>query len=284
MYSELKTVLMKKPNPFMSKADSKKWNYDISLNQELIEKNYSEFRSIIQNFGSKIIELKIPDKKVELCDSIFTHDPSLVIKEGAIILSMSKYLRKDESKYHKNFYESINIPIVGKLSNDANVEGGDCLWIKDNLLLIGNSERTNKKGIKELTNILNRFNIQTSIIDLPKFKNNNSCFHLMSALSILDENLIIGYKKYLNQKFFDFIKKYKFKFIEIPKDEYEISKTLIVNILALSPKNLVLMNGYPKTNELLLNENCNLNLFNGNELCIKTEGGPTCLTRAILRE
>ena len=72
--------------------------------------------------------------------------------------------------------------------------------------------------------------------------------------------------------------------IEIPKDEYEISKTLIVNILALSPKNLVLMNGYPKTNELLLNENCNLNLFNGNELCIKTEGGPTCLTRAILRE
>ena len=64
MYSELKTVLMKKPNPFMSKADSKKWNYDISLNQELIEKNYSEFRSIIENFGSKIIELKIPDKKV----------------------------------------------------------------------------------------------------------------------------------------------------------------------------------------------------------------------------
>ena len=44
------------------------------------------------------------------------------------------------------------------------------------------------------------------------------------------------------------------------------------------------MNGYPKTNELLLNENCNLNLFNGNELCIKAEGGPTCLTRAILRE
>ena len=58
---------------------------------------------------------------------------------------------------------------------------------------------------------------------------------------------------------------------------------LAVNILALSPRNLVLLSGYEKTNELLIKENCILNLFDGNELCIKAEGGPTCLTRPILR-
>ena len=47
--------------------------------------------------------------------------------------------------------------------------------------------------------------------------------------------------------------------------------------------NLVLINGYPKTQKLLLDEGNELNLFNGSELCIKAEGGPTCLTRAILR-
>ena len=36
--------------------------------------------------------------------------------------------------------------------------------------------------------------------------------------------------------------------------------------------------------DLLLNEGSKIKLFNGNELCIKAEGGPTCLTRAILRQ
>ena len=59
---------------------------------------------------------------------------------------------------------------------------------------------------------------------------------------------------------------------------------LAVNILSLSPRELVLINGYPKTVELLLSEGSKIKLFNGNELCLKTEGGPTCLTRAILRK
>jgi len=284
MYSELKSVLMQKPLSLMSKVDHKKWNYEFSLDQKLIEQNYFEFKSIIQNFGTEIIELKISDENMELCDSIFTHDPSLVIKEGAIILNMGKSLRKDETKFHNNLYTSLEIPIVGKLSPNATVEGGDCVWVNEKFLLIGRSQRTNENGINELRNILNKFNIQTSVIDLPKFDNHNSCFHLMSALSVLDENLIIGYTKFLNKKFFDILDQNKIKFIEIPEDEYKISKTLIVNILALSPKNLVLMNGYPKTNELLLDKGCTLNLFNGNELCIKAEGGPTCLTRPIYRK
>ena len=86
---------------------------------------------------------------------------------------------------------------------------------------------------------------------------------------------------------FDLIKIFNdnnIKLISIPEDEYFKSKTLAVNILTLSPRELVLIKGYPKTVELLLNEGNKINLFNGNELCIKAEGGPTCLTRAILRQ
>jgi arginine deiminase len=44
------------------------------------------------------------------------------------------------------------------------------------------------------------------------------------------------------------------------------------------------MKGYPKTIELLNKSECKINLFSGNELCIKAEGGATCLTRPIWRE
>ena len=76
MYSELKSVLMKRPQSFMSKVNSNKWNYDFPLDQNLINKNYNEFKKIIENFGTEIFELKLEDDNMDLCDSIFTHDPS----------------------------------------------------------------------------------------------------------------------------------------------------------------------------------------------------------------
>ena len=105
----------------------------------------------------------------------------------------------------------------------------------------------------------------------------------MSIISMLDYDLVIGYKKFISDELENILKKNNIKLIEIPEDEYLDSKTLAVNILALSPRNLVMLNGYNKTSELLYKENCKLHLFNGNELCIKAEGGPTCLTRPILR-
>ena len=283
MYSELKSVLIKKPQKFMSQVNLKKWNYTYPLSQQIIDKSYIDFLNIIIKFGTKVFELTLENENDELCDSIFTHDPSLIIKEGAIILNMKKNLRKPEVLLHKKFYESLNIPIIGILQNDSTVEGGDCLWINEKLLLIGMSKRTNKKGIIALSNILNKFNIKTIPIELTKIPNYESCFHLMSIVSILDKDLMIGYEKLLPKELINILIKNNIKFINIPENEYIESKTLAVNILALSPRNLVLINGYPKTCSILIKENCNLNLFSGKELCIMAEGGPTCLTRPLWR-
>ena len=100
MVSSLKKVLMKKPQKFMSKIDLKKWNYASPLNQKFITDNYNDFYEIIENSGAEIIELNLEDENEELCDSIFTHDPSLVLNEGVVILNMGKKLRKKETDEH----------------------------------------------------------------------------------------------------------------------------------------------------------------------------------------
>ena len=130
MVSSLKKVLMKKPQNFMSKVDSQKWNYTVPLDQDILYENYNEFYKIIKNSGTEIVNLKLRSENEELCDSIFTHDPSLVLNEGAIILNMGKNLRKKETEDHINFYNEEKIPIIGKIENSGTVEGGDCLWIK----------------------------------------------------------------------------------------------------------------------------------------------------------
>jgi N-dimethylarginine dimethylaminohydrolase len=284
MVSQLKKVLMKRPQNFMSKVDLQKWNYTSPLDQDILYENYNEFYKIIKNSGAEIVDLKLTNENEELCDSIFTHDPSLVLNDGAIILNMGKNLRKKETEEHTNFYNEEKIPIIGKVINTGTVEGGDCLWINNKTLIIGESYRTNKDGINQLNNILNFHNVKLIPIKLPQYNSGDSCFHLMSLISMLDHNLAIGCLSLLPENVINILKNQNIELIEIPEDEYFNSKTLSVNILALSPRNLVAMKGYPKTIELLIKSGCKINLFSGNELCIKAEGGATCLTRPIWRE
>ena len=283
MVSPLKKVLMKKPQTFMSKVDTQKWNYIAPLDQHLINENYNDFYKIIKNSGAEIVELGLEDENEELCDSIFTHDPSLVLNEGAIILNMGKQLRKKETLAHKKFYDSINIPIIDSIINDGTVEGGDCIWINNTTLLVGESYRTNKSGIDQLHEILKLLNIQLIPIQLHKYNNKGSCFHLMSVISMLDHDLAIVCEKLLPFDLKNILKNNGIELIKIPEDEYFKSNTLAVNVLSLSPRNLVTMEGYPKTLDLLSKAECTLSLFSGSEICIKTEGGPTCLTRPIWR-
>ena len=95
MYAPLKKVLVKEPQKFQKNIDLKKWNYELTLDEDIMNKNYRDFINIIKNSGVEILNLESQNNQDEMYDSIFTHDPSLVIDEGAIILNMAKTLRKD---------------------------------------------------------------------------------------------------------------------------------------------------------------------------------------------
>ena len=51
----------------------------------------------------------------------------------------------------------------------------------------------------------------------------------------------------------------------------------------LSPRDVVMVDGFPKTRELMEAGGCRVQVFEGDALCIACEGGPTCLTRPVLR-
>ena len=105
----------------------------------------------------------------------------------------------------------------------------------------------------------------------------------MSLVSMLDHDLAIGCLSLLPNTLKEIFRNHKIKLMGVSEDEYFKSKTLVVNVLALSPRKLILIKGYPKTQEILSKEAISIDTFNGSELCIKAEGGPTCLTRAIER-
>ena len=281
MFSELKSVLINVPLKDMGNVDCKKWHYQEPLNQKKIENNFFSFSNLLKSFGSKVYYL---DQKEKHYDSVFPHDPSFVTNYGAIILNMGKKLRKHEPSLHKKFYESINIPILGEINSPGTVEGGDCLWVDEKTLVVGKGFRTNHSGVAQLKDMLNQYGIKVIGFDLPYFHGPDACLHLMSLISILDYNLAIVYKPFFPVELLKFLESKGFDCIDIPKKDFLDSNGLAINILALSSRNIIMLEGFSKTEAILKKKGCDIQTFDGKELCVKAEGGPTCLTRPIYRK
>jgi N-dimethylarginine dimethylaminohydrolase len=105
----------------------------------------------------------------------------------------------------------------------------------------------------------------------------------MSLISILDEKLALIYEKLLPTGFWSLLRDRGFKCISVSEKDFMDSNGLCLNVLALSPSNLIMVDGFDDTKKRLEDAGCNVVTFDGSELCIKAEGGPTCLTRPIYR-
>ena len=281
MVRRLKTVGMLKPMEALKRANPIKWHYGQAFDPSNIEKNYSSFIKILNSLDVEI--LWMTPKNNENADSIFTYDPSFMTQKGAILLSPGKSLRKGEEKIHEEFYKNNNIPIIGKLSDPAIAEGGDMFWLDKETLVIGKGFRTNQIAIEQITSMLSKINVEVVSFDLPFFLGREACLHMMSLISIVDEKKALAYFSLLPVGLVQLLETKGYDLIEAPEDEFISSEGLNINVLAIKPGICVMISGCPRTKKALEKKGVTVYTFDGDALCIGCEGGPTCLTRPILR-
>ena len=106
----------------------------------------------------------------------------------------------------------------------------------------------------------------------------------MSLISIVDEKKALVRLPLLPIGLVQLLEKKGYDLIEAPEDEFIASEGLNINVLAIKPSVCVMISGFPKTKIALEKIGVTVHTFDGESLCIGCEGGPTCLTRPILRE
>lgn len=278
----LRRVLVKRPDEAMGNADAATWNYHGVLDLQRLQANHDDFVAALRRSGGRV---EFIDQDTDgLADACFTHDPSLVTDKGAILLRMGKDLRQGEVDVQAEAFAAHDVPILGRIKAPGAVEGGDCLWLDENTLAVGCGFRTNEAGIKQLSAILAPLNVEVLSFDLPVLAGAQACLHLMSIISIVDVDLALIHSPLMPVRFYQLLQQRGFTCIEAPADEFAASGAISVNILATSPRHCVMAAGWPKTQDMLLAHGCTVDTFDGSELCLKAEGGPTCLTRPILRD
>ena len=282
MTAPLKKVAVMKPGPSLINADPVKWHYGPLFDPKKVAEVHSNFVEILEDSGVEVYWMS--ENGFKIADSVFTYDASLMTPEGAILMSPGKLLRKGEQNIHKSFYENENIPIIGNVDSDGMAEAGDTLWLDSQTLIIGRGFRTNPKGIEQIKELLKPQGINTYVFDLPVYSGESACLHLMSLISLVDTSSALVCLPLLPVGLLDLLLEKNFSLIEAPFDEFESSNTLSTNVLATSPGECIMLESVPKTRKVLTASGIKVRVFKGDPLCIGCEGGPTCLTRPLLRD
>ena len=228
--------------------------------------------------GAEIIELP-PSSELSL-DAAYTHDASLATDFGLILMRPGKPNRVAEANHHGQFTSALGTPTFAKIQAPGTTEAGDIVWLDNKTLLIGNGYRTNAAGIAQMRAILAPKGVELLSAPLPYGPGPSACLHLMSLISLLDEQTALVDLPWLAVETVELLKSRGFQFIEI---DYSERDTLACNVLALGEKRLLAIAENRKTNDRLRQHGFDVRTFPGSEICINGSGGPTCLTRPLLR-
>jgi dimethylargininase len=283
MVRTLRRVLVHAPGNANASADPVRWNYLGNVDLAVARSQHRALVALLESSGVQVLSLE--DEALEtLADAIYTHDPSLVTAAGAILLRMGKDLRRGEEAVHERNYRRLGVPILGRIQAPGTVEGGDCLWVDERTLFVGRGFRTNASGIEQLTAILQPLGVRVLQFDLPVAGGRRDCMHLMSLISLVDEDLALGLVHSMPVRLFEELEARGIRIVAAPPGEYERSRGMSVNVLAVGPRDCVMVEGFPDTVAALEKAGCRVRVFPGSEVCTKMEGGPTCLTRPLLRK
>jgi dimethylargininase len=278
MIATLKTVLVKRPEEAFAVNDPAAWHYSARPDLATARQEHDALAALLRQGGAEVLYHDEPQP--DRADAIFAFDPALVTDRGAIILSMGKQLRRGEEAAMARRFESLGIPILYTLHGEARAEGGDLLWLDHNTLAVGQSFRTNAEGLRQLREALEAIGASVLPVELPYYTGPEACLHLLSLMSIVDDRLAVIYPPLAAVPFWQELQRRDFRLIEVSEEEFA---TMGTNVLALAPGKCLMLEGNPITQRKLEEAGCEVVTYKGNEISLKAEGGPTCLTRPVWR-
>jgi N-dimethylarginine dimethylaminohydrolase len=228
--------------------------------------------------GAEVVQLP-PSHDISL-DAAYAHDASFTSDFGVILMRPGKPNRQVEAPCHREFCQGLGIPVFGEIQSPGTTEAGDIVWLDKETLLVGHGYRTNAQGIAHLRALLAPEAVEVISAPLPHGPGPAACLHLMSLISLLDEETAVVDLPWLAVETVELLRSRGYRFVEIDPSERD---TLACNVLSLGRKRLLSLEENKNTNLRLRAAGFDVRTFPGSELCINGSGGPTCLTRPLLR-
>jgi N-dimethylarginine dimethylaminohydrolase len=275
MTGRLRRVLVRPPAP-ASWAAWKAYGWRSEPDPGGLEEEHETFRELLAEAGAEVVVAGTPQGADP--DSIYVYDPALVGDDGAVMLRPGKEGRRGEVDVMAADFVEAGVPIAARLHAPGTAEGGDTIWLDERTLLVGRGYRTNDYGIDQLRQALP--GVDVLAFDLPHFNGSGEVMHLMSLLSPLDIDLAVAYPPLMPVRLVELLAERGIELVEVSDEEFE---TMAPNVLALGPRVALALEGNDETRRRMESAGVDVRVYKGDEISRKGDGGPTCLTRPLLR-
>lgn len=239
---------------------------------------HAQLCGILDSSGAEVVQMEASASLT--LDAVYAHDASLPTDFGIISMHPGKANRVREARAQGDFLATGGIRMLGEITAPGNTEAGDIVWLDSHTLLVGHGYRTNPAGISQMRQMLKLHGVEVLTAPLPYGPGPSACLHLMSLISLLDKNTALVDLPWLAVETVELLQSRGYRFIQIEDSERD---TLACNVLSLGQKRLVAIEANAKTNARLRDAGFEVYTFPGSEICINGSGGPTCLTRPLLR-
>jgi dimethylargininase len=273
MIAPLRRVLVRRPATSGDWAGAA-WR---TPDPDLLVRQHEDFCALLAGLGA---EVEVADALEGQVDSVYVHDPMVMTGRGGIPLQMAKPARVREPGHAAEELERLAIPVLGTLSGDAYADGGDRYWIDDATMAIGFGYRTNRAGAAALARLVEPEGVTVETYDLPHDEGPGHVLHLQSFLSGVADDLCVVYEPLAPVRLLQDLRERGFDWIAIDRDSY---LAMGCNVLAIRPGVVVMVGAAPAVRSALERRGVEVHTYDGSELSLKGDGGPTCLTQPLLR-
>jgi N-dimethylarginine dimethylaminohydrolase len=273
MVAPLRRVLVRRPSTAGDWAGAG-WR---EPDPEALERQHEAFCALLADLGASVEVADALDGQV---DAVYVHDPLLVLAGGAIPLRMRKPARAREPGHAREELSRLGVPILGELPEGAFADGGDRFWVDDGLMAIGLSHRTNRAGALAVAAIAAAEGVAVETYDMAWDAGPDHVLHLQSFVSAVTEELLVVFEPLAPVRFLDDLRERGRRWIAIDRGSYD---AMGCNVLAVRPGVAVMVDGVPAVRRALEREGVEVHVYDGSELSLKGDGGPTCLTAPLLR-
>ena len=273
MSAPLRRVLLRRPSVTGDFAAAA-WR---TPDSGLLARQHEAFGQLLTDLGC---EVEVASAADGLVDATYVRDPGLVTGAGAVQFQMAKPTRMAEPPLLADAFAAAGVPVVARLTGAARADGGDFIWLDERTMLAGRSYRTNAEAMRQLAQILAAEGASLESVDLPHDRGPGHVLHLMSLISPVADDLAVVYPPLAPVSLMETLAERAVRVVPVPADEYD---TMGCNILAIEPRRVVMLNGNPRTRAALESAGCEVHGYDGSEISLKGDGGPTCLTAPIWR-
>jgi N-dimethylarginine dimethylaminohydrolase len=239
-------------------------------------REHDAFVALLESLGVGVVLAEAPEGMVDAC---FAYDPVFVTGAGAIELQMRKPARQDEPAFLVAEVENAGVPVLGRLTGEATADGGDMFWLDESTLMVGRGYRTNAEAHRQLAELLAPEGVTVERADLPHHLGAAHVMHLMSVVSPVASDLAVVFEPLAPVPLLELLADRGYRTLPADPDELDDQGC---NVLAVRPGVVVMADTAPRTRATLEKAGVEVHTYAASQVN-KGDGGPTCLTRPLLR-